>query len=70
MTTFLMFLQMWSRILSPRVISRTGVYWKSLYTMQLKTSEFQSLFNDGLNGLAGDMLLGPDISIMFHNFSP
>ncbi|XP_022600710.1 CCA tRNA nucleotidyltransferase 1, mitochondrial [Seriola dumerili] len=43
---------MWSRILSPRVIGRAGFYWRSLYTMQLKTSEFQSLFTDGLTGLA------------------
>ncbi|XP_073324478.1 CCA tRNA nucleotidyltransferase 1, mitochondrial [Pagrus major] len=43
---------MWSRLLSPRVIGRTGLCWRSLFTMQLKTSEFQALFNDGLNGLA------------------
>ncbi|KAE8297932.1 CCA tRNA nucleotidyltransferase 1, mitochondrial [Larimichthys crocea] len=43
---------MWSRLLGPRVIGRTGLCWRSLFTMRLKTSEFQSLFNDGLNGLA------------------
>ncbi|XP_029357554.1 CCA tRNA nucleotidyltransferase 1, mitochondrial isoform X3 [Echeneis naucrates] len=43
---------MWSRVLSPRVICRTGLFWRSLFTMQLKTSEFQSLFTDGLTGLA------------------
>ncbi|KAM7423187.1 hypothetical protein PAMA_010964 [Pampus argenteus] len=43
---------MWSRILSPGVISRTRFCWRSLFTMKLKTSEFQSLFTDGLNGLA------------------
>ncbi|XP_058487507.1 CCA tRNA nucleotidyltransferase 1, mitochondrial isoform X1 [Solea solea] len=42
---------MWSRILSPRVIRGTRLCWRSLYTMQLKTSEFQCLFTDGLNGL-------------------
>ena len=29
--------------------------------MQLKTSEFQSLFTDGLNGLAGEVQLRPDV---------
>ncbi|XP_028262124.1 CCA tRNA nucleotidyltransferase 1, mitochondrial isoform X1 [Parambassis ranga] len=44
---------MWCRILSPRVISRTYFYWwRSLFTMKLKTGEFQCLFTDGLNGLA------------------
>ncbi|KAM4588503.1 CCA tRNA nucleotidyltransferase 1, mitochondrial [Odontesthes bonariensis] len=42
---------MWSRLLSPRVISRTSS-WRSFFTMRLKTDEFQSLFTDGLNGLA------------------
>ncbi|XP_070815770.1 CCA tRNA nucleotidyltransferase 1, mitochondrial [Chaetodon trifascialis] len=42
---------MW-RVLSPRVIGRIGLCWRSLFTMQLKTSEFQSLFSDGLNELA------------------
>uniref|UniRef100_A0A672I0X7 tRNA nucleotidyl transferase, CCA-adding, 1 n=1 Tax=Salarias fasciatus TaxID=181472 RepID=A0A672I0X7_SALFA len=42
---------MWSRLLGPRGIGRTGVCWRSLFTMQLKTSEFQSLFTEGLNGL-------------------
>ncbi|KAM3878518.1 CCA tRNA nucleotidyltransferase 1, mitochondrial [Diretmus argenteus] len=43
---------MWGRILRPHVICRSGLIWRSLFTMQLKTSEFQSLFTDGLNGLA------------------
>uniref|UniRef100_A0A3Q4I7R8 tRNA nucleotidyl transferase, CCA-adding, 1 n=1 Tax=Neolamprologus brichardi TaxID=32507 RepID=A0A3Q4I7R8_NEOBR len=43
---------MWSRLLSPRVSGRASLCWRSLFTMQLKTSEFQSLFTDGLNGLA------------------
>ncbi|XP_029990896.1 CCA tRNA nucleotidyltransferase 1, mitochondrial [Sphaeramia orbicularis] len=43
---------MWSRLLSPGLFSRTGFCVRSLYTMQLKTTEFQSLFTDGLNGLA------------------
>ncbi|XP_050930526.1 CCA tRNA nucleotidyltransferase 1, mitochondrial isoform X2 [Lates calcarifer] len=43
---------MWSRILSSRVTGGTGFYCRSLYTMKLKTSEFQSLFTDGLNGIA------------------
>ncbi|XP_037304359.2 CCA tRNA nucleotidyltransferase 1, mitochondrial [Pungitius pungitius] len=43
---------MWSRILRPRVIGRTSFYWRSLFTMRLKTSEFQSLSSDGLNELA------------------
>ncbi|XP_054641120.1 CCA tRNA nucleotidyltransferase 1, mitochondrial [Dunckerocampus dactyliophorus] len=43
---------MWSRILRPSVTGRTRVLWKSLFTMQLKTSEFQVLFTDGLNELA------------------
>ncbi|CAB1427140.1 unnamed protein product [Pleuronectes platessa] len=42
---------MWSRLLSPRVVGRSGVCWRSLYTMQLKTSDFRSLFTEGLNGL-------------------
>ncbi|XP_061902015.1 CCA tRNA nucleotidyltransferase 1, mitochondrial isoform X1 [Entelurus aequoreus] len=43
---------MWGRLFRPLVIGRTRVLWKSLVTMQLKTSEFQVLFNDGLNELA------------------
>ncbi|XP_034068277.1 CCA tRNA nucleotidyltransferase 1, mitochondrial-like isoform X1 [Gymnodraco acuticeps] len=43
---------MWSRILKPRVIGRTAFYWRSLFTMQLNTSEFKSLFSEGLKGLA------------------
>ncbi|KAI4826473.1 CCA tRNA nucleotidyltransferase 1, mitochondrial [Pseudochaenichthys georgianus] len=42
---------MWSRILKPRVIDRTAFYWRSLFTMQLKTSEFKSLFSEGLKEL-------------------
>ncbi|XP_060925866.1 CCA tRNA nucleotidyltransferase 1, mitochondrial [Limanda limanda] len=42
---------MWSRLLSPRVVGRAGVWWRSLNTMQLKTSDFRSLFTEGLNGL-------------------
>ncbi|XP_029287926.1 CCA tRNA nucleotidyltransferase 1, mitochondrial [Cottoperca gobio] len=43
---------MWSRLLSRRVIGRTANCWRSLSTMQLKTSEFRSLFSDGLTELA------------------
>ncbi|XP_008277451.1 CCA tRNA nucleotidyltransferase 1, mitochondrial [Stegastes partitus] len=43
---------MWSRILGPSVIGRTSISWRNLFTMRLKTSDFQSLFSDGLNGLA------------------
>nr|XP_020448644.1 CCA tRNA nucleotidyltransferase 1, mitochondrial isoform X2 [Monopterus albus] len=43
---------MWSRILSSHVIGRTTSCWRSLYTMQVKTREFQSLFTEGLKGLA------------------
>ncbi|XP_071779077.1 CCA tRNA nucleotidyltransferase 1, mitochondrial [Centroberyx gerrardi] len=43
---------MWGRLLRPQLIGRPGLFWRSLFTMQLKTSEFQSLFTDGLNGLA------------------
>ncbi|XP_062319348.1 CCA tRNA nucleotidyltransferase 1, mitochondrial [Osmerus eperlanus] len=49
---------MWGRILNPRLIGkRIGSVcftWsnRSLFTMQLKTKEFQSLFTDGLNGIA------------------
>ncbi|KAM9758635.1 CCA tRNA nucleotidyltransferase 1, mitochondrial [Menidia menidia] len=42
---------MWRRLLSHRGISRT-VTWRNLFTMRLKTEQFQSLFTDGLNGLA------------------
>lgn len=49
-------LQMWSKLLSPRVFGRaSGVCWRSLFTMQLKTNEFRSLFSDGLSGLAGEL---------------
>ncbi|CAN9512559.1 unnamed protein product [Ophioblennius macclurei] len=42
---------MWSRILSPRGFAGTRACWRSLFTMKLKTNEFQSLFTEGLNGL-------------------
>ncbi|XP_041835574.1 CCA tRNA nucleotidyltransferase 1, mitochondrial isoform X2 [Melanotaenia boesemani] len=42
---------MWSRLLSPSLICRTHS-WRSLFTMRLKTDQFQALFTDGLNGLA------------------
>lgn len=32
--------------------------------MQLKTSEFQALFNDGLNGLAGEVPAVVTLSVM------
>ncbi|XP_032406316.1 CCA tRNA nucleotidyltransferase 1, mitochondrial [Xiphophorus hellerii] len=41
---------MWSRFFRPAVISHS--VWRSLFTMRLKTSEFKSLFTDGLNGIA------------------
>eukprot|EP00066_Takifugu_rubripes_P023431 XP_011612697.1 PREDICTED: CCA tRNA nucleotidyltransferase 1, mitochondrial [Takifugu rubripes] len=43
---------MWSKLLRSHVTARSGFCWRRLFTMQLKTSEFQSLFTDGLNGLA------------------
>ncbi|CAB1353562.1 unnamed protein product [Coregonus sp. 'balchen'] len=45
---------MWGRILNPVVITRVRLTWsaRSLFTMQLKTTEFKSLFSDGLNGIA------------------
>ncbi|KAJ7998600.1 hypothetical protein DPEC_G00206580 [Dallia pectoralis] len=43
---------MWRRILNPVVVGTVRLTWRSLYTMQLKTKEFQSLFSDGLNGIA------------------
>uniref|UniRef100_A0A3P8U930 tRNA nucleotidyl transferase, CCA-adding, 1 n=1 Tax=Amphiprion percula TaxID=161767 RepID=A0A3P8U930_AMPPE len=49
---FVFFVQMWSRILNPGVISKASLSLRSLFTMRLKTSEFQSLLSDGLNGLA------------------
>lgn len=45
---------MWGRILIPAVLGRTNIIRRKLYTMKLKTSDFQSLFTDGLNGLAGE----------------
>ncbi|MED6294630.1 CCA tRNA nucleotidyltransferase 1, mitochondrial [Characodon lateralis] len=41
---------MWSRLVRPAVISSS--VWRSLFTMRLKTNEFQCLFTDGLNGIA------------------
>ncbi|XP_007565658.1 CCA tRNA nucleotidyltransferase 1, mitochondrial isoform X1 [Poecilia formosa] len=38
------------RFFRPAVISHS--VWRSLFTMRLKTSEFKSLFTDGLNGIA------------------
>ncbi|XP_072539302.1 CCA tRNA nucleotidyltransferase 1, mitochondrial [Salminus brasiliensis] len=46
---------MWGRIfLSPKLLNRIHFTWtrRHLFTMQLKTKEFQSLFTDGLNSLA------------------
>lgn len=48
---------MWGRILNPLVIGRIRLTWscRSLFTMQLKTRDFQSLFTDGLTGIAGEI---------------
>ncbi|KAL0978639.1 hypothetical protein UPYG_G00173210 [Umbra pygmaea] len=45
---------MWRRILNPVIISRVHLTLisRSPFTMQLKTTEFQSLFSDGLNSIA------------------
>ncbi|CAJ1051281.1 CCA tRNA nucleotidyltransferase 1%2C mitochondrial isoform X2 [Xyrichtys novacula] len=43
---------MWSRVLRSFVLVRPNLHRRSLFTMQLSSSEFKSLFNDGLNGLA------------------
>ncbi|XP_022523443.2 CCA tRNA nucleotidyltransferase 1, mitochondrial isoform X2 [Astyanax mexicanus] len=46
---------MWGRIfLNPKLLNRIHCVWtrRYLFTMQLKTKEFESLFTDGLNGLA------------------
>ncbi|XP_036387800.1 CCA tRNA nucleotidyltransferase 1, mitochondrial [Megalops cyprinoides] len=46
---------MWGRIfVHPVLTGRVRFTWscRSLFTMQLKTKEFQSLFTDGLNGIA------------------
>ncbi|XP_033822966.1 CCA tRNA nucleotidyltransferase 1, mitochondrial isoform X1 [Periophthalmus magnuspinnatus] len=43
---------MWTKFLRHLVVGRTVLYRRSLFTMQLKTSEFQCLFTEGLNGLA------------------
>ncbi|KAA8593504.1 hypothetical protein FQN60_009620 [Etheostoma spectabile] len=43
---------MWSRTSCLLGVGRTSFYRRSLFTMQLKTSEFQSLFTEGLSGLA------------------
>ncbi|KAJ7983936.1 hypothetical protein DPEC_G00368950, partial [Dallia pectoralis] len=49
---------MWRRILNPVVVGTVRLTWRSLYTMQLKTKEFQSLFSDGLNGIADEIEIG------------
>lgn len=49
---------MWVKLfLNPRFINRVHLTWshRSLFTMQLKTKEFESLFTDGLVGLAGKL---------------
>ncbi|KAM9813572.1 CCA tRNA nucleotidyltransferase 1, mitochondrial [Neosynchiropus ocellatus] len=43
---------MWSRIFRSKTLRRTGLCWRSLFTMKLETSEFKSLFTEGLTGLA------------------
>ncbi|XP_075997107.1 CCA tRNA nucleotidyltransferase 1, mitochondrial [Genypterus blacodes] len=43
---------MWRKILSQQSIVTSCFFRRSLFTMQLKTSQFQSLFTPGLNGLA------------------
>ncbi|MBN3326574.1 TRNT1 nucleotidyltransferase, partial [Atractosteus spatula] len=46
---------MWRQvILSTAIVGRVSLSWsyRSLFTMQLKTKDFQSLFTDGLNGIA------------------
>ncbi|XP_066554256.1 CCA tRNA nucleotidyltransferase 1, mitochondrial isoform X2 [Amia ocellicauda] len=46
---------MWRRVFLRRtVVGRVSLAWsfRSLFTMQVKTKEFQSLFTDGLNGIA------------------
>ncbi|XP_041128695.1 CCA tRNA nucleotidyltransferase 1, mitochondrial-like [Polyodon spathula] len=46
---------MWRSVfLRPEVVNGIHLLWKtrSLFTMQLKTKEFQSLFTDGLKGIA------------------
>lgn len=51
---------MWAKLfLNPRFINRVHLTWshRSLITMQLKTKEFESLFTDGLVGLAGKLTL-------------
>ncbi|CAL8337155.1 unnamed protein product [Merluccius merluccius] len=41
------------RIISPLLTRRPSPVWRRPLTMKLKTSEFQSLLSDGLNGVAG-----------------
>lgn len=51
---------MWAKLfLRPSFINRVHLTWslRSLVTMQLKTKEFESLFTDGLVGLAGKLTL-------------
>ncbi|XP_053724292.1 CCA tRNA nucleotidyltransferase 1, mitochondrial isoform X1 [Synchiropus splendidus] len=43
---------MWRRIFSSKTPRRAGLCWRSLFTMKLETSEFKSLFTEGLTGLA------------------
>ncbi|XP_034538771.1 CCA tRNA nucleotidyltransferase 1, mitochondrial isoform X2 [Notolabrus celidotus] len=43
---------MWSRILSPCLFRGLTLHRRSLFTMQLSSSQFKCLFNDGLKGLA------------------
>ncbi|XP_012694085.2 CCA tRNA nucleotidyltransferase 1, mitochondrial [Clupea harengus] len=44
---------MWGRILLCPAIGVRVLSRRHLFTMQLKTKDFQSLFTDGLNGIAG-----------------
>ncbi|XP_034538762.1 CCA tRNA nucleotidyltransferase 1, mitochondrial isoform X1 [Notolabrus celidotus] len=44
--------KMWSRILSPCLFRGLTLHRRSLFTMQLSSSQFKCLFNDGLKGLA------------------
>ncbi|XP_034023340.1 CCA tRNA nucleotidyltransferase 1, mitochondrial [Thalassophryne amazonica] len=43
---------MWVRTLSAGVFWRSGISWRSLFTMRLQSTEFQSVFTDGLKALA------------------
>lgn len=63
---------MWAKLfLSPRFINRVHLTWshRSLITMQLETKEFESLFTDGLVGLAGKLTLSyAIITLSFFSF--